>query len=373
MLFVLFIPIVTAHLIQNRVQYPIIVKAGEECVEPLNPNDDIELDFYPGDVVLIQNHLGMLLGKIRIWDDVHNSTLIDSEFMRSQLCKDVDTSGKCQEKYCRQGKGWMMVMCAKTCSVCHLQQKERRCNKTQLGITDNYMVPGFLEKTIQQTIEYGGQKINNVPPIVLFENFISPDDNEELLKFAIGSNLKRSTGQGKIDNNGIQEKKEIHDRTSTNAWCMGKCGRIPAMIRLRKKVSLMLGIPENNFEAAQILRYDEGQLYATHNDIGVLDFKSPAGPRVFTMFVYLNNVEKGGETDFPRLPNTLVKPRSGQAVLWSSVQEVNGEFIPDPRTDHQAKPPLNGNVKYGMNIWVHARAFKIANIWGCTVSVLFID
>jgi len=365
----LFIVSVNSHLVQNRVKYPIIIKSGEQCVEPITPDSDADIHVNPGDIVSVENHLGMLLGNFFIWDGVHNSTLIDSAFMNSQNCEDVDTSGRCKPEMCNRGKGWMMVMCAKTCSVCHLQQKVRRCNKTQLGITDNYMVPGFLEKTIQQTIEYGGQKIHNVPPIVLFENFISPDDNEELLKFAIGSNLKRSTGQGKIDNNGIQEKKEIHDRTSTNAWCMGKCQILPAMIRLRQKISRMLNIPEINFEAAQILRYEEGQLYATHNDIGKLDFISTAGPRIFTMFVYLNNVEKGGETDFPRLPNTVVTPRRGQAVLWSSVQEVKGSFIPDQRTDHQAKPPLNGNVKFGMNIWIHARAFQVANVWGCTVSI----
>ena len=39
------------------------------------------------------------------------------------------------------------------------------------------------------------------------------------------------------------------------------------------------------------------------------------GPRAFTFFLYLSDVEEGGGTKFPYL-NVTVKPKRGSAVLW---------------------------------------------------------
>ena len=196
-------------------------------------------------------------------------------------------------------------------------------------------------------------------------------DAEELLRFAVHANLQRSTGQGDIDENGVQEKKEIWDRTSTNAWCRDACSKLPSMRRLREKAAALTAVPEKNFELAQILRYQEGQFYATHNDIGELDFEAVAGPRMFTLFVYLNDVAEGGETAFPRLNNVSARPKKGSAVLWSSVKEecnfFRCGFFKDDRTDHEAKPPISG-LKFAMNVWIHARAFSVANLWGCSGS-----
>ena len=51
-----------------------------------------------------------------------------------------------------------------------------------------------------------------------------------------------------------------------------------------------------------------------------------------TLFVYVNTVENGGETEFP-VCDLKCQPTEGTAILWSNVRrdEEKGEWIPDPR------------------------------------------
>lgn len=80
------------------------------------------------------------------------------------------------------------------------------------------------------------------------------------------------------------------------------------------------------------------------------------------MFLYLNDVEEGGETQFPRL-NLTITPKLGRVVIWPNVLN-NSPHESDQRTIHQALPVLTGE-KYGANAWFHIRDFKTPNRIGC--------
>lgn len=75
------------------------------------------------------------------------------------------------------------------------------------------------------------------------------------------------------------------------------------------------------------------------------------GPRILTFFLYLNDVEEGGETVFTNLKNVTVKPRKGRAVLWPNVYMDDLEEV-DDRTIHEARPVIKG-MKYAANSWIH--------------------
>lgn len=51
----------------------------------------------------------------------------------------------------------------------------------------------------------------------------------------------------------------------------------------------------------QVLRYDVGQKYEAHHDYGSEDVQLACGPRILTFFLYLSDVEEGGETNFTSL------------------------------------------------------------------------
>jgi len=65
-----------------------------------------------------------------------------------------------------------------------------------------------------------------------------------------------------------------------------------------------------------------------------------------TVFLYLNDVEEGGGTEF-HYYNITVQPKRGRALIWPSVKDEDPDEQ-DPRTEHAALPVIKG-VKYGAN------------------------
>ena len=87
------------------------------------------------------------------------------------------------------------------------------------------------------------------------------------------------------------------------------------------------------------------------------------GVRVLTMYLYLNDVEEGGGTNFNKL-NITVMPKRGRALLWPSVFDED-PTKEDKRTTHQALAVEKG-LKYGCNAWFHLSDFKTPHQNGCT-------
>lgn len=80
-----------------------------------------------------------------------------------------------------------------------------------------------------------------------------------------------------------------------------------------------------NYESFQVLKYEVGQQYKEHHDFISKDLRLPAGPRILTFFLYLSDVEEGGETSFPSL-GIDVKPKKGKAVLWPNALSSQPDF-----------------------------------------------
>lgn len=89
----------------------------------------------------------------------------------------------------------------------------------------------------------------------------------------------------------------------------------------------------------------------------------PSGPRILTFFMYLSDVEEGGETHFTRL-GIKVKPKKGSAVLWPNALDDN-LLQRDDRTHHEALPVIRG-TKYAANAWLHLHDFQTSLRWDCT-------
>ena len=95
---------------------------------------------------------------------------------------------------------------------------------------------------------------------------------------------------------------------------------------LPSRIAHYSGIPAENGEQMQILRYENGQEYRPHPDY--FDETSEevkkthlqgGGQRVATMLMYLTDVEKGGRTIFPsaeRRPSGTTGQCSRGAFAW---------------------------------------------------------
>ena len=84
------------------------------------------------------------------------------------------------------------------------------------------------------------------------------------------------------------------------------------------------------------------------DDYIVYEDEKPQGPRILTVFFYLNDVDAGGGTRFNTL-NITVMPKRGRAVLWPSVRDEL-PMKKDKRTNHEALVVESG-MKYGANVW----------------------
>lgn len=131
--------------------------------------------------------------------------------------------------------------------------------------------------------------------------------------------------------------------------------------RIDRRVSILMGLPLENGEGLQVLRYPPGASSMPH-----YDFLMPtnqhnrasiarSGQRVATMVMYLNDVEEGGETVFPEA-GFACPPRRGGA-LW--FEYCNGAGRLDPRSLHAGAAPLSGE-KWIVTKWMRQRRFVTA-------------
>lgn len=144
-----------------------------------------------------------------------------------------------------------------------------------------------------------------------------------------------------------------------------QCEQDATVSKVLWKLQNLTGIPQQNIEHLQLLRYEQGQQYANHYDFSQHENERPQGVRLLTVFLYLNDVVQGGETEFTGLDHhKAVTPKLGRALVWPNVQDQDPTSM-DRRTRHRALP-LGEGVKYGANVWFHQRDFKTPHSVGCT-------
>ncbi len=164
---------------------------------------------------------------------------------------------------------------------------------------------------------------------------------------------------------------------------------------IEQRACELLSLPNESIEPLQLVKYDIGQYFAVHHDLGILyDDGSVELPlrsnvllspprRIVTILVYLNDVDPchGGSTQFPLLENecngeqkmkmdvnTEVKkedhrngkngcdnsdvneekrpcleiyPKRGMALIWCNISK---DGLPDTRVVHSGQPLVNHSI-----------------------------
>lgn len=283
----------------------------------------------------------------------------------------LDRHGSCSnwasQGECDINPGWMIINCPSSCQACHLRDPKIRCNRENLNMsTTPAYKPGDMEAMFGSIMDRFGSQYDitvhsTSPWVVTFENFLTNAEADALI--ATQKKWERSTDSGKMNEFGEVGRVLSTGRTSSNSWCDRSCMANTKVSNLLSKIEDVIGIGRENYESFQVLRYEIGQKYNAHHDYGVEDVGKACGPRILTFFLYLSDVEEGGETAFPLL-DIAVKPKKGRALLWPSTLDANPERI-DARTRHEARPVVKGR-KFAANSWIHLYNFNVPNLWGCT-------
>ena len=195
-------------------------------------------------------------------------------------------------------------------------------------------------------------------PIVIIDNFLPIEMCTEIISKA--GTLTRSTVG---DNQNVSQ-----GRTSSTSWLHHEQCEIPLRL-LMERFSRLVGLPTENMEKLQVVKYGHGEHFGLHTDhqnsFNNLDVKG----RLATCLIYLNSSNeengvsrgsfRGGATDFPEY-GIQVFPRKGRAVFFFNTKQRPGAHGYDPRMDlevemksrHRGQPVYDG-TKWVANCWVH--------------------
>lgn len=174
------------------------------------------------------------------------------------------------------------------------------------------------------------------PLIVLLGNVLSDEECDELIRLS-----KESLERSKIGTD--RDVNEL--RTSSSMFIDESENEL--ISRIEKRISYVMNIPIEHGEGLQILNYQPGQEYKAHFDFFSSTNKSANNPRISTLVMYLNDVEHGGETFFPKL-NLSVSPHKGMAVYFEYfyIDQTLNEL-----TLHGGAPVITGE-KWAATQWM---------------------
>lgn len=178
-----------------------------------------------------------------------------------------------------------------------------------MAFKDEHLKEATIFSHIENKIKTEDRDINIIakleePLVVVLGSVLDDEECDVLIQLA-----KERLQRSKIG--GTREVSDI--RTSSGAFLTDPSNEILA--RVEKRVSDIMGIPLEHGEGLHILNYQLGQEYKEHFDYFASTSKSASNNRIATLVIYLNDVEEGGSTYFPKL-NFSANPQKGMAVYF---------------------------------------------------------
>ena len=177
------------------------------------------------------------------------------------------------------------------------------------------------------------------PLIVVLGNVLSDEECDELIRLS----------KDKMHRSKIGVTPEVNEiRTSSSMYFQENENDI--ISKIEKRISSIMNIPIEHGDGIQILKYTPGQEYKAHFDFFTSASKATKNNRISTIVMYLNDVEHGGETFFPKL-NFSVSPQKGMAVYFEyfyNDQNVN------ELTLHGGAPVITGE-KWVATQWMRRK------------------
>lgn len=188
-----------------------------------------------------------------------------------------------------------------------------------------------------------------LPRVVVFENFLSDEECDELVLLAKGR-VQRSTTVDR-ETGGSQ----VHEARTSDGMFFTR-GENPLVSTIETRIGKLLNWPVEFGEGLQVLNYGVGKQYKPHHDY--FDPASPGskntltsfGQRVGTLLMYLNSPPKGGGTVFPET-GIEVQARKGNALFFSY-----DKAHPSTKSLHGGSPVLEGE-KWVATKWLRSQRF----------------
>jgi prolyl 4-hydroxylase len=174
------------------------------------------------------------------------------------------------------------------------------------------------------------------PLIVVLGNVLSMEECDELMKLS-KDRMNRSKIGTTHKVNEIRTSSSMYFQENENDF----------ITKIEKRIASIMNVPIEHGEGIQILNYTPGQEYKAHLDFFTTSGQATKNNRISTMVMYLNDVEHGGETIFPKL-NFSVSPQKGMAVYFEYFYQYQSL---NKRTLHSGAPVITGE-KWAATQWM---------------------
>ena len=202
-----------------------------------------------------------------------------------------------------------------------------------------------MSETIHLKGSYEATEAYSLDPLVgVRNNVLSPIECAYLIELA-KPHVKRA---GVVLDEGY---KASEGRTGSNHWL--KYDEDDVVQSIGKRIADIVGLPLANAESMQIIHYGPEQEYRPHFDAFNLSLPRGqraakwGGQRLVTALVYLNNVEAGGATQFPKLGITVPATPGRMVIFHNTTHDISG---PHPLSLH-AGMPVEAGEKWAFNMW----------------------
>ncbi|MBF0383133.1 MAG: 2OG-Fe(II) oxygenase [Magnetococcales bacterium] len=217
-------------------------------------------------------------------------------------------------------------------------------------------MPGVKISTsqIKSSPPYGAAKIICEDPLIrVVDNFLTVKECEWIIKKA-SPQMQRAVVSSAAK--GVKSE----GRTGSVVWFSHD--NDPIIDKMTNRIAQLADLPIEYSESLQVLHYGTKQHYRTHWDAYDLSTErgkrccSDKGQRIRTALAYLNSVESGGGTAFPKL-NVEVEPKEGRLVLFDNC-------LPDTIDRHpnalHAATPVESGEKWAITMFFRDRPYRKA-------------
>ena len=289
-------------------------------------------------------------------------------------CANLKPDAACDE-WARRGEcdnnpRFMREFCKRSCGLCNANFAADDTQQVNVDASGHQQLPpsrnvfavpaGQIHVIFRRALEEFDDLeptllANTTFPVLQFDKFLQTDDEMTAL-------LQLGEDAGFVDSQMQGDTSMQQWRTSASAMCA-----LPAesaadslvLADIFDRASKVTRVPLANFERTQVVRYEPGQYYKLHLDQFDELNAQPGGPRVFTLLIFLNDVDDkaGGETVFKYAGDgggfLIVRPRQGRALLWPNTLDAD-PMARELKAMH-AGGPLKQGVKFAINQWIRQR------------------
>ncbi|MCB0967394.1 MAG: 2OG-Fe(II) oxygenase [Ilumatobacter sp.] len=196
-----------------------------------------------------------------------------------------------------------------------------------------------------------GVQLADDPHVWVFDNFLTPDECLHIIELA----------EPRMDD-------ALVSRLGANTASTRRTGQVAwvkhdedAIVRgLVARVSDLVAVPADHAENLQVIHYGETQEYQSHFDAWDIETDkgkektARGGNRAVTALLYLNEVDGGGGTGFPKL-DLEVEAIPGRMVIFHNLYEG---YSTRHRKSLHGGLPVTAGEKWACNLWFREQQYQ---------------